>query len=75
MKQVIYCDGCGTITRVQGAFTALLTRKKRYGEVELSETEKVVIKLCRNCAKEAGYKVGGKHDPDNRQTNEVQTRP
>lgn len=74
MKQVQMCSICETITRTSHLYTAQLTRNKKYGEIELPETEKVIIKLCRNCADEAGYKVGGKHDSNNRQTDEVQTR-
>jgi hypothetical protein len=57
MKQVTLCGGCGKVIRVAGSFTAELTRNKKVGDIELPETEKRVIKLCRKCAEEAGYKV------------------
>lgn len=61
MKQVIRCGGCNRVIRRNGSFTAELTEtepvfdplNKRTVDVETIKK----IKLCRQCARDAGYKV------------------
>jgi hypothetical protein len=58
MKQVILCEGCKTIIRKAGSFTAELTRPVNINGINIpGQTEKVVVSLCRECAGRAGYKV------------------
>jgi hypothetical protein len=56
MKQVTRCGNCNRVVKVQGSFTALLTESPVVNGMQMPEVKRV-IKLCRNCSKEAGYKV------------------
>jgi DNA-directed RNA polymerase subunit N (RpoN/RPB10) len=52
VKKVTRCHNCGKVIRVFGSFTAKLEQP------ELLNGRLVdVIKLCRECSKNAGYKV------------------
>jgi hypothetical protein len=58
MKQVILCQGCGTIIRKMGSYTALLTRNVNVGGYTVpNQVEQVKVNLCRDCTRKAGYKV------------------
>lgn len=58
MKKVTRCGGCGKIVREYGSYTAELTEKPVVNGMPMPEIKRV-IKLCRKCASEAGYKVKG----------------
>ena len=52
MKKVTRCGGCNKIIRINGSFTAKLvnTANDKFSKV---------IKLCKTCSSDAGYKVKG----------------
>lgn len=56
MKQVVRCGNCGTVIRRNGSFTAQLTEKPVVNGMQMPEIQRI-IKLCRDCASKAGYKV------------------
>lgn len=49
-KKVIRCGGCNKITRFYGSFKVKVVHPT-------NEKYDKVLKICRVCAKEAGYKV------------------
>ena len=57
MKIVVRCVNCERVIRKHGSFTAKLEHKTSNKDTGDEQISKTVIKLCRPCAKEAGYKV------------------
>ena len=49
-----------------GSYTAQLTQQKIIGEIVLDEMEQKIIKLCKPCYIEAGYKPRGHNDQTNK---------
>ena len=58
MKQVVRCGNCNNIIKRNGSFTAMLTEMPTVNGMKMPEI-KLTIKLCRECAAKAGYKVKG----------------
>ena len=63
MKQVTKCGGCEKVIRVLGSYTAELKYKEKVFDpslgVKVEVEKKEVIKLCKPCYIEAGYKPRG----------------
>ena len=60
MKRVVQCLGCGKITRLYGSLSVrLVERQKSPLTGEIKEVE-VKGKICRDCARLAGYKIKDK---------------
>lgn len=63
MKQVVKCGGCQKVIRKHGSYTAELKYKEKVFDPSLGISvmveRKEVIKLCKPCYIEAGYKPRG----------------
>jgi len=57
MKVATRCLGCGKVVRIYGSFSVCLTDRVKHPLTGETKEEKIIGKICRGCAGEAGYKT------------------
>jgi len=62
MKQVVKCVGCSKIVGLYKSYSVTVTETPIVNGVRLAEVT-YKARICVKCAKDAGYKIGIKHEP------------